>query len=220
MSIPTLPWQETRCLPNPSTSDVTTAADKATGGRRGAPCLAILVTTIVPRPSRPGSRVFRTALFSWNSRWTRHSPNSHRELDEHADAVRDFLTARGMSSGGTVAVTGARSEHAYPAILGTLKAGCAYVPVKAADPASRIEFILGDSEADAMLALEAETERFDQPFHTLTVRGVLDTHGAPRNGWENCHESPPADRDAAAGLASATSTSSSPRPEAVCRLPS
>lgn len=104
---------------------------------------------------------------------------THRELDERSEAVRGFLVDRGVPPGSTVAVTSARSRHAYPALLGVLKAGCAYVPFSADDPAARLEFILADSEARAVLALPDELVHIDRPARALTIRGVLSSSDQP-----------------------------------------
>ncbi|HVO39761.1 MAG TPA: amino acid adenylation domain-containing protein, partial [Spirochaetia bacterium] len=61
------------------------------------------------------------------------------------------LRYRGLKPRSTVAMLLPRSPEAYAAILGILKAGCAYVPIDPRYPASRIAFILEDSRAAGLV---------------------------------------------------------------------
>ncbi|MGQ0647601.1 MAG: amino acid adenylation domain-containing protein [Gemmatimonadaceae bacterium] len=69
---------------------------------------------------------------------------TYRELDRLSDRFRDRLRALGVQRGDRVGVYARKSIDAYAAMLGTMKAGAAYVPVDYAAPAWRSAFILSD----------------------------------------------------------------------------
>ena len=73
------------------------------------------------------------------------------QLDAWANHVAHQLREDGVEAGGRVAVLAERSPQLVVAVLGVLKAGCAYVPVDPNHPAERIGFLLADSGAAAVL---------------------------------------------------------------------
>ncbi|HEX4046893.1 MAG TPA: amino acid adenylation domain-containing protein, partial [Elusimicrobiota bacterium] len=76
---------------------------------------------------------------------------SYRELDERANRLANVLRARGVGREDRVAILLPRSERAYEAVLGVLKAGAAYVPLDPSTPPDRVSFILEDSGAKALI---------------------------------------------------------------------
>jgi non-ribosomal peptide synthetase-like protein len=97
---------------------------------------------------------------------------TYGELEERANRVAHALRARGIGREDRVAVFLPRSENLYIAILGTLKAGAAYIPLSPETPLERIRFILNDSEAKCLITLSDLTESLaDAPLRLL-----LDTH--------------------------------------------
>ena len=76
------------------------------------------------------------------------------ELRTRADAVAAGLVAAGIEPGDRVAIVGRRSTLAVAAILGTLKARAAYVPIDPATPPARLEYLIEDSGARAVLVGE------------------------------------------------------------------
>jgi amino acid adenylation domain-containing protein len=68
---------------------------------------------------------------------------TYAELDARANRFAHFLTARGCGRGAKVGVCLDYSVDMLVAILGTLKAGAAYVPFDPAYPAARLELLLG-----------------------------------------------------------------------------
>ncbi|MEU7526675.1 amino acid adenylation domain-containing protein [Saccharothrix sp. NPDC042600] len=87
----------------------------------------------------------RPAVHAVDGVWT------YRELHRRADAVAAFLAARGVRPGSVVAIAATRALAPYAALLGVLKAGCAYVPVNPDDPADRVAFVLADAGATPLL---------------------------------------------------------------------
>ncbi len=78
---------------------------------------------------------------------------TYRELDERANRLAHCLRRRGAAKEDRVAFFLPRSEHLYTAILGILKAGCAYVPLDPETPSDRIAFILDDCRAKCLITL-------------------------------------------------------------------
>ncbi|WP_232536702.1 non-ribosomal peptide synthase/polyketide synthase, partial [Mycobacterium intracellulare] len=91
---------------------------------------------------------------------------TYRELDEASNRLAHRLIERGAGPGECVALLFPRSAEAIVAILATLKAGAAYLPIDPALPAARVEFMLGDATPVAAVAaagLRARLDGFDLP---------------------------------------------------------
>lgn len=76
---------------------------------------------------------------------------SYREFNEDGNRVAHLLQDKGVVSGGMVAICFDKCPEASIAILGILKAGCAYVAIDPTAPISRKQFILGDSDSKLLL---------------------------------------------------------------------
>ncbi|MEV5873300.1 amino acid adenylation domain-containing protein [Streptomyces sp. NPDC052101] len=95
---------------------------------------------------------------------------TYAELDARANRFAHFLIARGHGRGAKVGVCLDYSIDMVVAILGTLKAGAAYVPFDPAYPAARLQLLLGQipdlalivtSPATAALVESASAEAID-----------------------------------------------------------
>ncbi|QNE79673.1 amino acid adenylation domain-containing protein (plasmid) [Streptomyces finlayi] len=84
---------------------------------------------------------------------------TYRELDERANKLAHHLVALGVEPGAPVAVLLERSAQAVVALLATLKAGGAYLPVHSGYPAERRQWIVGQSGAGVLLTDAAMTRR-------------------------------------------------------------
>ena len=128
---------------------------------------------------------------------------TYRELADRSDAVSAFLTRSGIRPGSIVAVTASRTVHPYVGILGTLKAGCGYVPIDPSDPVHRLEFILADADVSAVLASTVEIGQLHWLADSPGVRGLLDDAPTTDRGWVRAIDpvapgdptSPPVDED-------------------------
>ncbi|OTB09392.1 hypothetical protein M426DRAFT_50371 [Hypoxylon sp. CI-4A] len=78
-------------------------------------------------------------------RWTYH------ELDQMGNRAASLLSLHNIPPGSIVATCFNKCPEAYFSILGILKAGCAFLSLDPAAPASRLEFILKDSAAACLL---------------------------------------------------------------------
>ncbi|TMI58586.1 amino acid adenylation domain-containing protein [Candidatus Bathyarchaeota archaeon] len=80
---------------------------------------------------------------------------TYAEIEQRANRLARYLYDHGVGRGSLVAILLSRSLDAYVSILGTLKAGAAYVPLDPEYPADRISYILGDSHAETLLTTAA-----------------------------------------------------------------
>lgn len=88
----------------------------------------------------------RIAVETDTESWT------YEELTAHANRLARHLRAQGVGRGDAIALLLDRTPLAYVAILGTLFAGAAYVPLDPGFPRARIAAILEDSGAKMLLA--------------------------------------------------------------------
>ncbi|MCA6091397.1 amino acid adenylation domain-containing protein [Streptomyces sp. SCA3-4] len=84
---------------------------------------------------------------------------TYGQLDAHADALAARLLARGVRPGDLIGVCGSRSLEALVALLGILKAGCAYVPLDDDLPPARLRAMAEDAGLSAAVTLPGSTRR-------------------------------------------------------------
>jgi amino acid adenylation domain-containing protein/non-ribosomal peptide synthase protein (TIGR01720 family) len=75
----------------------------------------------------------------------------YRELNRRANRLARYLRSLGAVDGGLVALHLERSPEMIVAMLGVLKAGCAYVPLDIAYPAERLAWMVRDCSAPVVL---------------------------------------------------------------------
>jgi non-ribosomal peptide synthetase-like protein len=80
---------------------------------------------------------------------------TYAELDRWSDAVAADLATRGIGRGNTVGFWWPRGMELHVAILGTIKAGAAYVPLDSEMPAERVEVVLTEVGASAYFSEQA-----------------------------------------------------------------
>ncbi|MFD6993853.1 amino acid adenylation domain-containing protein [Streptomyces sp. NPDC059943] len=100
---------------------------------------------------------------------------TYRQLDEDANRVARQLRAAGVGPGRLVALLTERAAWSVTAMLGTLKAGAAYVPIEPTYPPERIRHILTDSGAAALLA--TRRPEFSVPVPVLPAEGAAGLPG-------------------------------------------
>ncbi|MER7334034.1 MULTISPECIES: amino acid adenylation domain-containing protein [unclassified Micromonospora] len=103
---------------------------------------------------------------------------SYGELNAAAEGVANSLRTAGLRSGEPVALLLDRSVEAVVAILGTLKAGGAYLPLDTRHPAPRLRHILTDSGARLLLT-DRQVDALGLPGE---VRVLSPTAAAPAGG--------------------------------------
>ncbi len=97
---------------------------------------------------------------------------SYGELNARANQLAHALIELGVTPDALVAIALERSPAIIVALLATLKAGGAYLPLDAEYPAERLAFMLEDSGARILLTQEALRERLP---HTVAQTLCLDT---------------------------------------------
>lgn len=163
------------------------SADAGTGGTAHAAGMTDAAETVGLARRLPEAIADRPALLGAQTL-------TYRELADRVEAFAAALAAIGAGPGERVAIWLEKQPAYVVAILGTLRAGCAYVPLDAAQPPSRAETILVDSEPIALVTdqahLAALTGRIlPESLRTVVVRGddagAADLgHGLRVEDWE------------------------------------
>lgn len=84
---------------------------------------------------------------------------SYWQLNQQANQLAHYLRSQGIGRNHLVAICLPRGLDMMVALLGTLKAGAAYLPLDPAYPEERLAFILKDSQSLALIALEQADEK-------------------------------------------------------------
>lgn len=95
------------------------------------------------------------------------------ELNDRSNRLAGTLLACGVNQGDLVGVCVDRSPNYIVAILGALKAGCAFLPLDPRYPRTRLIYMIGDSGARVLVTRSEFLSRFDSPPHTV----LLDADG-------------------------------------------
>ena len=108
---------------------------------------------------------------------------TYRELNQAANRLASRLHDLGIGPNARVAVLLPRSVELLVAVLGTLKAGAAYVPLDPSYPHDRIEFMLTDAEVAAVLTSGTSSW---PPFPTQILSLKLDPEEvrSSNEAWE------------------------------------
>ncbi|MCE3550917.1 amino acid adenylation domain-containing protein [Pseudonocardia sp. RS11V-5] len=84
---------------------------------------------------------------------------TYAQLNARANQVARHLVARGVGTGGRVALLVDDAVCAYVGMLGVLKAGAAYVPLDPGFPPERVVYILADAQVGAVLSTQHLSDR-------------------------------------------------------------
>ncbi|HEY8036291.1 MAG TPA: amino acid adenylation domain-containing protein [Methylobacter sp.] len=79
---------------------------------------------------------------------------SYRQLSDRAEVIAQRLRLSGIKPGSIVAIYLPRTNDYLVAIIGILKAGCAYLPLELTLPKARVDFILKDAKVAAVISQE------------------------------------------------------------------
>ncbi|KAJ5368803.1 Nonribosomal peptide synthase sidC [Penicillium cataractarum] len=86
---------------------------------------------------------------------------SYREFDEDGNRVARYLQDKGVTPGGIIAICFDKCPEASLAILGILKAGCAYLAIDPSAPISRKQFIMEDSSTTLLLCNQSRKSELE-----------------------------------------------------------
>jgi amino acid adenylation domain-containing protein len=112
---------------------------------------------------------------------------TYAELDRRARSLADRLCDLGVGQGNVVAVCLPRSAAFVVATLAVLKAGAAYLPIDAAAPPERVQFLLNDCGPYAVIIDPELGAAPDGPWAELDVRDATNHDGAPGRAYETAH---------------------------------
>jgi amino acid adenylation domain-containing protein len=103
---------------------------------------------------------------------------TYRALDDRANALAARLRAVGVGAGATVGIRVERSADIIVAILGILKAGGAYVPLDRSLPQVRLETLVRESRATAVVAHRALAGAFQEiDVEVIVLDDLLQSSG-------------------------------------------
>ncbi|KAJ4381997.1 hypothetical protein N0V86_002323 [Didymella sp. IMI 355093] len=87
---------------------------------------------------------------------------TYQELDAQGNRIAHLLLAHNVQQGGLVGVCFDKCPEASFAMLGILKAGCAFVAIDPSAPSARQAFIIEDSGAQVVLSMTTQSAKFRQ----------------------------------------------------------
>ncbi|CAI7665164.1 unnamed protein product [Penicillium glandicola] len=103
---------------------------------------------------------------------------TYREFNESGNQVAQFLQAKGAVPGGIVGICFDKCPEASMAILGIMKAGCAYLAIDPGAPISRKQFMLEDSGTKILLCNQSKMAELEGlptiDVQALDKPGLLD----------------------------------------------
>jgi amino acid adenylation domain-containing protein len=121
---------------------------------------------------------------------------TYRAAEQAANRLARFLADRGLTAETLVGVMLDRSPDLIIALLGTLKAGGAYLPVNHDLPPERIEYMLRDSAAPVLISERRHAERCRElKARCPDLRCVLYLDDDPPGGTDAAEFGPDALRD-------------------------
>ncbi|SON56778.1 Linear gramicidin synthase subunit D [Hartmannibacter diazotrophicus] len=95
--------------------------------------------------------------------------HGYRDLDDLANRMARHFASRGIRQADRVALLLDRSIEAYASILAVLKLNAAYVPLDPVFPDDRIDFILQDAGASAVVTFARHADRLSRISQRLIV---------------------------------------------------
>lgn len=107
---------------------------------------------------------------------------TYRELDQASARIGWLLREKGCVPGDRVCLLLPKSIPAIASMLGSLRAGCIYVPLDIASPAARVEKIVRSCEPKYLLASAESAAALDAILQTVDVPGL---------GWLSPGQAPP-----------------------------
>jgi amino acid adenylation domain-containing protein len=108
---------------------------------------------------------------------------TYGKLHRKSQAVGNFLLQSGLEPGNIVGICAERSIEFVAAMLGILKAGCAYLPLDPDFPEDRLIYMLKDTNASMILARKKSTAFIRKP--TVAIIDLEDIWAADTGDMRN-----------------------------------
>ncbi|MCP5099596.1 MAG: amino acid adenylation domain-containing protein [Chloroflexi bacterium] len=133
--------------------------------------------TAADYPQRPLHTLFteqaartpgETAVIAENSQLT------YQQLDQQANQIANRLIQLGIKPGQRVGLALNRTPTMIAALLGTLKAGAAYVPLDPNYPAQRLQYMIADAEISVLMTESNISSHLPPAPETVTILLVDD----------------------------------------------
>lgn len=105
---------------------------------------------------------------------------TYRGLTVRSDALARALAVRGIASGSIVAFSTTRSAAAVIAMLGIMKARCAYLCLDPTLPLSRRQFMADDAQITALVSDGRGAGRVAGPFELIDLNTISDASRGER----------------------------------------
>ncbi len=138
---------------------------------------------------------------------------SYAALDAAANRLAHHLLASGIGAEDVVAVAVPRSVELVVALLGVLKAGAAYLPLDPAYPADRLAYMLSDSGARLLIAVETAASLPPGPpvlmLDSALVQAAL--HARPAHAPTDAERGAPLTGDSMASVFYTSGTTGRPK---------
>ena len=96
---------------------------------------------------------------------------TYLELDQRSDRFAGYLSSLGLDGTAAVAICMERSIDWVVAALGAMKFGVPYVPLEPTWPDARMQAVLDDSGATALVGPSAIVDRFRSKVHGIDMSG-------------------------------------------------
>jgi len=117
------------------------------------------------------------------------------ELERRANRLARRIARHGITPGSLVGVCLDRSSKMVIALLGVMKAGCAYIPIDPGFPAQRVKFMIDDSRAAAIVVETKTTPRLP-PSDALTIDLDAEAAGIANEAGDALEDAPSLDAPA------------------------
>jgi amino acid adenylation domain-containing protein len=99
-------------------------------------------------------RPYATALTDGDLEWT------YEDLRSRSDTVTRSLTGHGITRGSVVGMHLTRSADAIAVMLGIMISGCVYLPLDPSYPSARLQFMLDQAGAVAVISNNSDTDLY------------------------------------------------------------
>ena len=105
---------------------------------------------------------------------------TYQELNDKAEALAEVLVEKGVVEDKIVSILIEQSIDLMVSILGVLKAGGAFLVIDASYPASRIEFMMDNSDSDILITDELHKDMIEFQGDVLVIDDTLLSGGAKK----------------------------------------
>jgi amino acid adenylation domain-containing protein len=111
-----------------------------------------------------------------------YSQLTYTDLNTKANRIADLLREICMPGGEHVGILDDRGCDFMASMLGTLKAGCSFLPLDPAYPEERLRYMISDSQISTLITRRSTAEKHGLTLHTGNVQYVIVLDGEASSG--------------------------------------